>query len=195
MLLCPLCALCLRLRLRCCCCCCCCRGWRTFKRPGVEDFIRSMAQYYELVVYTSQLPTYADPILDRLDPQRMIQYRWVWSVRVQGGRASCWLPRLLTSEGLCFGCRGERGLVILPCSPCHAALHPPPLLPPLYPRRCHRQAVPRQHAVRQRQARARSVQAQPRHAAGHVCHRGPRRLCAAARECHQGVCLARGGQG
>jgi import inner membrane translocase subunit TIM50 len=52
-----------------------CSGWRTFKRPGVEDFIRSVAQYYELVVYTSQLPTYADPILDRLDPQRMIQYR------------------------------------------------------------------------------------------------------------------------
>jgi hypothetical protein len=50
-------------------------GWRTFKRPGVEDFIRSMAQYYELVVYTSQLPTYADPVLDRLDPQRLIQYR------------------------------------------------------------------------------------------------------------------------
>ena len=34
-----------------------------------------MAQYYELVVYTDQLPTYADPILDRLDPQRYIQYR------------------------------------------------------------------------------------------------------------------------
>ena len=34
-----------------------------------------MAQYYELVVYTDQLPTYADPILDRLDPQRFIQYR------------------------------------------------------------------------------------------------------------------------
>lgn len=51
------------------------RGWRTFKRPGAEDFIKHMAQYYELVVYTSQLPTYADPILDRLDPNRMIQYR------------------------------------------------------------------------------------------------------------------------
>lgn len=36
---------------------------------------RQMAQYYELVVYTDQLPTYADPILDRLDPQRFIQYR------------------------------------------------------------------------------------------------------------------------
>lgn len=51
------------------------RGWRTFKRPGAEDFIRDMSQYYELVVFTSQLPTYADPILDRLDPQRLVQYR------------------------------------------------------------------------------------------------------------------------
>ena len=33
------------------------------------------SQYYELVVYTSQLPTYADPIMDRLDPQRLVQYR------------------------------------------------------------------------------------------------------------------------
>lgn len=53
----------------------CSSGWRTFKRPGVDDFIRTMSQYYELVLYTSQLPTYADPILDRLDPQRTIQYR------------------------------------------------------------------------------------------------------------------------
>ena len=51
------------------------RGWRTFKRPGADDFIADLAQYFELVVYTSQLPTYADPILDRLDPHRMIQYR------------------------------------------------------------------------------------------------------------------------
>jgi import inner membrane translocase subunit TIM50 len=51
------------------------RGWRTFKRPGADEFIQDLAQYFELVVYTSQLPTYADPILDRLDPHRMIQYR------------------------------------------------------------------------------------------------------------------------
>lgn len=31
------------------------RGWRTFKRPGVEDFIKRMAPYYEIVVYTSQV--------------------------------------------------------------------------------------------------------------------------------------------
>jgi import inner membrane translocase subunit TIM50 len=63
------------------------RGWRTFKRPGAEDFIRDMAQYYELVVYTAQLPTYADPILDRLDPGRLVQYRlYRDSTQYVGGR-------------------------------------------------------------------------------------------------------------
>ncbi|KAL6766283.1 TIM50 [Auxenochlorella protothecoides x Auxenochlorella symbiontica] len=51
------------------------RGWRCYKRPGAEEFIAGMAQYYELVVYTDKLCTYVDPILDRLDPQRLIQYR------------------------------------------------------------------------------------------------------------------------
>ena len=51
------------------------RGWRTFKRPGADEFIKDLAQYYELVVYTAQLPTYADPIMERLDPQRLVQYR------------------------------------------------------------------------------------------------------------------------
>lgn len=51
------------------------RGWRTFKRPGAEDFLKQMAQLYEIVVYTHALPTYADPILDRLDPSRYIVYR------------------------------------------------------------------------------------------------------------------------
>ena len=51
------------------------RGWRTFKRPGVDAFLQAASQYYELVLYTDHLPTYADPILDRLDPRRLIQYR------------------------------------------------------------------------------------------------------------------------
>ena len=48
------------------------RGWRTFKRPGVDDFIIRMGQMYELVVYTPTLFTYANPILDRLDPHGYI---------------------------------------------------------------------------------------------------------------------------
>lgn len=30
------------------------RGWRTFKRPGVDDFLEHLAQYYEIVVYSDQ---------------------------------------------------------------------------------------------------------------------------------------------
>ena len=42
-----------------CVCLCVCvkrdRGWRTFKRPGVEAFVQHMANYYEVVVYSDQL--------------------------------------------------------------------------------------------------------------------------------------------
>lgn len=31
------------------------RGWRTFKRPGVDAFLEYLAQYYEIVVYSDQL--------------------------------------------------------------------------------------------------------------------------------------------
>lgn len=52
------------------------RGWRTFKRPGIDAFLRQVSQFYEVVVFTDQLQTYADPILDRLDPHRQyIHYR------------------------------------------------------------------------------------------------------------------------
>ena len=74
------------------------RGWRTFKRPGAEDFLRTMSQFYEVVVYTSQLPTYADPILDRLDPQRYIAYRHV----PPGGPFPC-LDSMCTWAPVCPG--------------------------------------------------------------------------------------------
>ena len=51
------------------------RGWRTFKRPGVEEFLRHMSQFYEIVVYTGQLSTYGEPIMERLDPDRYVPYR------------------------------------------------------------------------------------------------------------------------
>mmetsp|Transcript_23135 Transcript_23135/g.64273 ORF Transcript_23135/g.64273 Transcript_23135/m.64273 type:complete len:357 (-) Transcript_23135:538-1608(-) len=51
------------------------RGWRVFKRPGVEDFISKLAPQVELVVFTDQMATYGEPILERIDPQRMIRFR------------------------------------------------------------------------------------------------------------------------
>jgi len=41
----------------------------------VDAFLRHMAQFYEVVVYTEQLATYGEPILERLDPQRFVSYR------------------------------------------------------------------------------------------------------------------------
>ena len=44
------------------------RGWRVFKRPGANDFLQHMSQFYEVVVFSDQLSSYADPIIERLDP-------------------------------------------------------------------------------------------------------------------------------
>ncbi|KAK4723588.1 hypothetical protein R3W88_026367 [Solanum pinnatisectum] len=51
------------------------RGWRTFRRPGVEDFLQYLAQYFEIVVYSDQLGMYVDPVIERLDPKHCIRYR------------------------------------------------------------------------------------------------------------------------
>lgn len=45
------------------------------KRPGVDEFIRRMANCYELVIYTASLSKYADPLLDLLDKEKVISKR------------------------------------------------------------------------------------------------------------------------
>uniref|UniRef100_A0A803N9X4 Mitochondrial import inner membrane translocase subunit TIM50 n=1 Tax=Chenopodium quinoa TaxID=63459 RepID=A0A803N9X4_CHEQI len=51
------------------------RGWRTFKRPGVDAFLEHLAQYFEIVVYSDNLSMYVDPVLDRLDEKHCIAHR------------------------------------------------------------------------------------------------------------------------
>ena len=51
------------------------RGWRVFKRPGAEDFLKHMAQFYEVIVFSDQLSTYVDPIVERLDPNHFVAGR------------------------------------------------------------------------------------------------------------------------
>jgi TFIIF-interacting CTD phosphatase-like protein len=36
----------------------------------VQDFLLEMGGYYELVLYTDSPATYAEPIINKLDPQR-----------------------------------------------------------------------------------------------------------------------------
>lgn len=45
------------------------------KRPGAEEFLVEMAKHYEIVIYTASLSKYADPLLDRLDPEKVIRFR------------------------------------------------------------------------------------------------------------------------
>lgn len=45
------------------------------KRPGAEEFLVEMAKHYEIVIYTASLSKYADPLLDRLDPEHVIRFR------------------------------------------------------------------------------------------------------------------------
>ncbi|KAG9129261.1 hypothetical protein Leryth_006458 [Lithospermum erythrorhizon] len=51
------------------------RGWRTFKRPGVDAFLEQLAQYCEIVVYSDQLNMYVDPVIERLNPNHCVRYR------------------------------------------------------------------------------------------------------------------------
>ncbi|XVE96654.1 hypothetical protein REPUB_Repub02eG0241300 [Reevesia pubescens] len=51
------------------------RGWRTFKRPGVDTFLEHLGKFYEIVVYSDQMNMYVDPVCERLDPNHYIRYR------------------------------------------------------------------------------------------------------------------------
>eukprot|EP00475_Leptophrys_vorax_P010609 TRINITY_DN1719_c0_g1_i4.p1 TRINITY_DN1719_c0_g1~~TRINITY_DN1719_c0_g1_i4.p1 ORF type:complete len:410 (+),score=107.65 TRINITY_DN1719_c0_g1_i4:901-2130(+) len=45
------------------------------KRPGVDEFLVRMAEFYELVIFTASLDKYANPLLDLLDTHKTITGR------------------------------------------------------------------------------------------------------------------------
>ena len=49
-------------------------GWRYLKRPGVDQFLASLAPLYELVMWTDTMNA-GDPVVDKLDPRRRV--RWL----------------------------------------------------------------------------------------------------------------------
>lgn len=44
-------------------------------RPGAEDFLKSLGEMYELVLFTASTKFYADLVVDQIDPDRNIKYR------------------------------------------------------------------------------------------------------------------------
>ncbi|KAF3520944.1 hypothetical protein DY000_02060688 [Brassica cretica] len=51
------------------------RGWRTFKRPGVDAFLEHLSKFYEIVLYSDQMDAYVLPVCEKLDPNYYIRYR------------------------------------------------------------------------------------------------------------------------
>ena len=49
-------------------------GWRTAKRPGMDYFLRYLSQYYELVIFTTVPSTIGHPIIQKLDPYRIVMW-------------------------------------------------------------------------------------------------------------------------
>lgn len=49
-------------------------GWRMAKRPGLDYFLRYLSQYYELVIFTSQPWSIADPVVRKLDPYHIVTW-------------------------------------------------------------------------------------------------------------------------
>jgi Dullard-like phosphatase family protein len=50
-------------------------GWMIHQRAGAQKFLVEMAKMFEIIIFTSGIETYASPIIDRLDPQRLISHR------------------------------------------------------------------------------------------------------------------------
>jgi len=50
-------------------------GWRHAKRPGVDKFLQTMAQYYEIVLYSPSMEGIADPVVTSLDKSGSFMHR------------------------------------------------------------------------------------------------------------------------
>ena len=44
-------------------------------RPGTEDFLIELSDYYEIVIFTASLQKYADLVINSIDPNNVISYR------------------------------------------------------------------------------------------------------------------------
>eukprot|EP00590_Aulacoseira_subarctica_P011654 CAMPEP_0172424380 /NCGR_PEP_ID=MMETSP1064-20121228/24769_1 /TAXON_ID=202472 /ORGANISM="Aulacoseira subarctica , Strain CCAP 1002/5" /LENGTH=445 /DNA_ID=CAMNT_0013166417 /DNA_START=165 /DNA_END=1502 /DNA_ORIENTATION=+ len=50
-------------------------GWRYAKRPGVDKFLQTMSQYYEIVVYSKANEGVAAPVVESLDKMGCVMHR------------------------------------------------------------------------------------------------------------------------
>ncbi|KAJ7680259.1 protein phosphatase [Mycena polygramma] len=93
--------------------------WHHFhvlKRPGVDDFLKKMGEIYEIVVFTASLSKYADPVLDKLDTNRVVAHRLF--------RESCFSHKGIYVKDLSQLGRPIADTIILDNSPASYIFHP-----------------------------------------------------------------------
>eukprot|EP01101_Sappina_pedata_P005763 TRINITY_DN2717_c0_g1_i1.p1 TRINITY_DN2717_c0_g1~~TRINITY_DN2717_c0_g1_i1.p1 ORF type:complete len:291 (+),score=61.01 TRINITY_DN2717_c0_g1_i1:97-969(+) len=49
--------------------------FNVFKRPHVDYFLKTVSEWYDIIIFTASLRQYADPVIDRLDPNRYAKKR------------------------------------------------------------------------------------------------------------------------
>lgn len=91
------------------------------KRPGVDQFMAAIAVHYEIVVFTASLKKYADPLLDLLDPKRLVSHRLYRA-------ACCQIDGHFVKDLSALG-RDLKSTLIIDNSPHSYALHPENALP------------------------------------------------------------------
>ena len=57
-------------------------------RPGAEEFLKDLSKYYEIVIFTAALQTYADLVIDGIDPDGVITDRLYRQHTVSVGNAN-----------------------------------------------------------------------------------------------------------
>ncbi|KAI7901229.1 NLI interacting factor, partial [Cokeromyces recurvatus] len=49
--------------------------YEVYKRPHVDFFLKTISQWYRVVIYTASMAEYADPVIDWLDQDNLISQR------------------------------------------------------------------------------------------------------------------------
>eukprot|EP00826_Nyctotherus_ovalis_P055470 TRINITY_DN7364_c0_g1_i17.p1 TRINITY_DN7364_c0_g1~~TRINITY_DN7364_c0_g1_i17.p1 ORF type:complete len:218 (+),score=45.46 TRINITY_DN7364_c0_g1_i17:603-1256(+) len=85
-------------------------------RPGLKEFLKRTSELYELAVYTASIPKYANPILDRIDPENLISHRLF--------REHCAIAKGFFVKNLSKLGRSLKDIIIIDNTPLSYSLHP-----------------------------------------------------------------------
>lgn len=91
------------------------------KRPGVDEFLKKVGEWYEVVVFTASVAKYGDPLLDKLDVHRAVHHRLF--------RDLCYNYQGNFIKNLSQVGRPLRDTIIIDNSPALYIFHPQHLIP------------------------------------------------------------------